>query len=268
MINVGRSADDRWGGLDTVNRIIRVAMVLCLLLCFAAPAFAAPGTVEEIRINGLFRMTRAGFLHALGVEVGDPFDAEQIRIKYREIWDLKLFEDLSFYAEAAPEGGVALVVVVVERPVLSSVEYKDNKSVNRTEIEDALGEKDVRLDLGRPIDNADLAEVAAVIRDILAQKGHTDPTVEYTLEDVTETSRAVTYRIVPGPKTRIRKIKFRGNERFGSRTLAKQLELTDVYKWYWPWSKKTLYHPLKWDQDSGRIRDLYKAFGYLDSTLR
>ena len=33
---------------------------------------------------------------------------------------------------------------------------------------------------------------------------------------------------------------------------------------YWPWSKKNLYHPVKWDQDVAAIRDAYQNKGYLD----
>ena len=266
--DAGRSAGDRWSGLDAITRRLRIFFGIVLLGALATTSLAAPGTLEEIRINGLFRMTRAGFLHALGAKEGDAYDPAQLRRKYLEIWDLRLFEDMTFNIEPAPDGGVALIVVVRERPVLSSIEYQENKAVNQTQIEDSLREREVRLDLGRPVDEAVLAETASVIRDLLGQRGHLDPTVDYHLTNVTETSRSARFDIAPGAKTRIRKIVFRGNERFPARVLRQQLELTDSFKWFWPWSKKTLYHPLKWDQDSGRIRDLYQAFGYLDVDLK
>ena len=75
------------------------------------------------------------------------------------------------------------------------------------------------------------------------------------------------FRIDPGGKTRIRSIEFTGNEVFKDSRLIGALELTAPRKWYWPWSRKNLYHELKWDQDVSNIRNLYLNGGYLDVQL-
>ena len=234
----------------------------------AGSAQAAPGTIESITVQGLFRMTPAAFRHALEIEEGDAFDRERILTRYRYLWDLGLFNDITISAEDAPEGGKALIIVVEERPVLTSVTYEDNKVATRTQIEDALAERKMSIELGKPLDRKQLGDVAAAIRDLLGSKGHLDSAVDYRVERATETSRSVYFTIKPGRKTRIREIQFTGNEVFKDRQLKDQLELTQEYQWYWPWSQKNLYHPLKWDQDVGKIRELYQNWGYLDVELR
>jgi len=82
-----------------------------------------------------------------------------------------------------------------------------------------------------------------------------------------EGSRSVHFFIEPGGKTRIRKIDFTGNDLYKDKKLKKQLQLTEERKWYWPWSKKNLYHPVKWDQDVSSVRNLYLNSGYLDIEL-
>jgi outer membrane protein assembly complex protein YaeT len=243
------------------------ACVLAVLLLVPATG-AQSGLIEQITIHGLFRMTRVAFLHALGVREGDPYDPDLLRMRFRDLWDLGLFDDIVIQAEDAPGGGKHVVVTVKERPVLTSVSYEDNKVANRTQIEDYLKEREIRLQLGRPLDKKAIADAEAAIRDLLAQKGHLEGTVEYEIQDITVASKAVYFKIRPGGKTRIHDIEFTGNTVFSDRKLKGQLQLTEERRWYWPYSQKNLYHPLKWDQDVSNIRALYQNAGYLDVEIR
>ena len=213
-------------------------------------------------------MTRQAFLHAFGVSEGDPYDPARIQARFRSLWGLKLFEDITVDAEEAPGGGKALVVKVRERPVLSSITYDDSSVVTRTQIEDRYKERDIGLAIGKPLDMGAVFFAESSIRDLMGEKGYLDATVKAEVREVTTTTRAVHFNISAGGKTRIRKIDFTGNEVFKDRKLKKQLQLTQERKWYWPWSGKNLYHPIKWDQDVGGIRNLYQNAGYLDIELR
>ncbi len=247
------------------KRIVLIAILGGLLW---PSVHARSGMIDEITVYGLYRMTEEAFLHAMGVHAGDPYDPVALRRSFRDLWDLGLFEDIVIEADDGPEGGKIVVVKIRERPVLTSVTYEDNDILNRTQIEDRFKEKEMRLRLGKPLDRRAIADAEAIIRDYFAEKGFLDSTVEAKIRNVTDKTRAVHFAIVAGGKTRIRKIVFRGNELFSDRVLRKQLQLTQARKWYWPWSKKNLYHPLKWDQDAGNIRELYQNVGHLDAELR
>lgn len=247
----------------TYGRILATAAI-CVGLSWSAPAVAQPGTVEEIETLGLIRMSEAAFFQAFGIRPGDPYDPAKIRSRFRALWEMNLFEDIRIDEEDAPQGGKALVVTVVERPVLSSVTYEETKVLTRTQIEDALTERGTELEVGRPISMKRIFEAESTIRDLLAEKGFGDAKVSHKLENPTATSRTVHFEIEPGGKTKIRTIDFVGNEVFKDKRLKEELQLTKAYRWYWPWSKKTLYHPLKWDQDIGGVRELYQNAGYLD----
>jgi outer membrane protein assembly factor BamA len=240
--------------------------IVALLAVLPAPAQS--GTIERIDVQGLFRMTAPAFLHAFGVQEGDPYDERQLRARFRALWEMGLFENIVIESETTPTGGKLVVVKVAERPVLTAVTYEDNKVVTTTQIEDTLKEREVELSLGKPIDPRRLADAEAVLRELLGSRGHLDSLVTYRVDEVTETSRAVTFSIVPGKKTRIRKIDFVNNTVYKDRVLKRTLQLTKPRKWYWPFSKKTLYHPLKWDQDVGNVRDLYLNAGYIDVDIR
>ena len=242
------------------------AALLSAVVCVTA--VAQEGTVEDIQLQGLRRMSPEAFLHALGIERGDPYDVLVVRQRFRALWVLGLFNDITMETERGPAGGTVLVIKVDERPVLSAVTYQENKVVTRTAIEDRLRERDLTLRLGKPIDMGAVFFAQTAIRDLLAEKGHLDPSVTVDVSNVTETTRGVHFGIVPGGKTRIRSIDFTGNEVLSDGRLKGELKLTQESKWYWPWSSKSLYHPAKWDQDAGGLRDLYQSRGHLDVEIR
>jgi len=244
-----------------------VVAVLACVLCYGIVA-AQPGTIEDIILQGLFRMHEQAFLHALGVQVGDPYDEAKLVKRFKALWKLGLFEDIVFEAEEGPKGGKVLIIKVKERPTLSSVTYEENSVVTRTAIEDRLKERSIRLSPGKPLDMGQVYYAETAIRDLLAEKGYLNSEVDAKVVVTSETTRGVEFSILTGGKTRIKKIDFVGNEVFSDRKLKKQLQLTQQRHWYWPWSSKNLYHPVKWDQDAANVRKLYLNNGYLDIEIR
>jgi len=246
------------------NRKAVVPILLTLSLLLPGLAWAQPGTVEQIIVLGLGRMDIKGFLWLLDIAEGDPYDEVKIRRQFHVLWDKHLFEDITIETETGPEGGKVLVIKIRERPVLASVSYEKNKELTQTEIEDHFKERDIELRMGQALDLGEVFFAESAIRDLFARKGFLDATVESKITEVTTTSRALEFTMIPGGKTRIRKITFTGNEEFSDRKLKKMLRLTQERNWYWPWSKKNLYHPVRWDQDVSAIRDAYQSRGHLD----
>jgi outer membrane protein assembly complex protein YaeT len=237
-------------------------------LLLAPPLLAQTGTVEDVLVTGLNRMTREAFLHAFGVRPGEPYDRKQVLRGYRNLWDLGLFDDLVIETETGQKGGTVLVVKLTERPVLSSVDYEDNKVLTRTAIEDRLKERKASLDLGKPLSLKNVAAAEQIIRDMLGEKGFLAAEVSHRIDEITKTSRGVRFTIRPGGKTRIDAIEFVGNNVFSDGRLRNELKLNAPTHWYYPWSGKSLYHPLKWDQDANKLRELYQNNGYLDVEIR
>jgi outer membrane protein insertion porin family len=268
----GRSGDARprsGTGRNRRHPSVAVAFFLLLgLLLVLTPVSAQEGTIEEIIPQGLTRMQERAFLHALGLEVGEPWDKAKALRRFKALWEGGWFSDIEMFTETGPKGGVVLIVKVEERPVLSKVTYEENSVATKTAIEDRLRERNIRLAIGRPIDLGQVFFAETAIRDLLGEKGYLNAKVDSDVRKVTETTRAVHFYITSGGKTRIRKIDFTGNEIYKDKKLRKQLQITQERKWYWPWSSKSLYHPVKWDQDAGNIRQLYLNNGYLDVEVR
>ena len=162
--------------MGKLARSVLIATALALL--HPCSSFAQTGSIEQIEVQGLFRMTREAFMHALGLAAGDPYDPTQVRRHYKKLWELGLFEDLTFEVESAARGGTLLVIKVKERPVLTSVSYEDVASVTRTEIEDRLRERGGRMELGKPLDIGAVVFAEGAVRDLLGEKGFLDAEVD------------------------------------------------------------------------------------------
>ncbi|MCP3978964.1 MAG: BamA/TamA family outer membrane protein [bacterium] len=244
------------------------------MLCL--PAEAQTGTVEDIIVQGLSRMSREGFDHVMtrqlgavpGIKVGDAYDPKLLSARFKHLWSRGLFEDITIETEPGERGGVVLIIKIEERPTLTSVTYDDSSVMTKTEIEDRLKERELTLKLNSPLDLGSVYFAEAAVRDLLSEKGFLDATVDATVRKITETTRAVHFTISSGGKTRIQKIEFEGNELFKDKQLKSRLRLTQERRWWWPWSQKNLYHPAKWDQDVSGVTDMYLHKGYLDVEIR
>lgn len=100
-------------------------LLLFLLIGFLATAPAVQAfVVSDIRIDGLQRVSAGTVFNALPVEVGDNIELPDIARATRALYRTGYFNDIRM----AREGDI-LVVSVVERPLISSIEIRGNKAI-------------------------------------------------------------------------------------------------------------------------------------------
>lgn len=248
------------------------ALLLAAVFAGGGQAQEAPGTAEppascdtirSIEVRGSQKMSADAVRFDLGIKPGDPWDEEVLRREYRRFWDRGYFADLRFLRRCEPDGAV-LIVELQDRPTVLSVSYSKSKVVNQQQIEDYFKERNFVFTVGTPLDRKKVWKAQQLIKELLGTKGYLDARVDPIVKEVSASARSVTFEIDPGGKTRIRELDFTGNENFSDATLKSQLKLTDDYAFYLPWSKKSLYHPLKYQQDVNNVLQFYRDRGYLD----
>lgn len=126
------------------------ALLLCLTLLpapgltqqLAQPAPqppASPPLVKRIEISGNVRLAVEQILAAVTeTKVGEPIGDEKIRADVRAINDLGWFTDVSARLEQEP-GGVAVIFLVTENPVIADIVVEGNTALTADEIRAALG---------------------------------------------------------------------------------------------------------------------------------
>lgn len=251
---------------------VRLAVVCTALAVLGALPGAgvvrAEGPViERIDVEGNRRLTDDAFIFASGLKVGDPYDPAEARRAFRRLWEKGLFEDLTVEAQDGEKGKI-LVFRVKERPILVSIEYDTVRSITRSNIEDMFKQRGLDLSVGKPLDKKSIWKAEEYIKDLLGSKGYLDAQAEGEPREISENSTAIHFKIRQGPRTRIKKITFVGNQIFSSRKLRRTLKNVREHNLYTQMTGKDLWRPGLYDQEVQKLFELYRSYGYLDVEIK
>jgi outer membrane protein insertion porin family len=244
-----------------------VLVLLPLLVSGGIPARAQdPGTggqpiVQGIDFRGLKLLSPETLLHYLGLEPGQPLDQEALDQNIKELWARNLVDDIQ--VESLPsDQGVRLVVTVVERPVLRSIDYEGLKRISKTDVLDKLTTQRIRVREGEPLSLGELQRVKTLIEEMYAEKGYRFAQARYTIEDIGTNEKRVVFTVDEGNRVRISDIDFEGNTVFNDLRLQWVMKNTKETGPITRFSKKDIYDPAKLQEDLDKVRDVYRSAGY------
>lgn len=144
---------------------------------------------------------------------GDPFDWDLVQDDVNTLYRLGMFRRVAAEAELQADGTVVVVFSLEVQPPVLEVQVVGNKAVSDQEI---LGV--VRQGRGGPRDDYLIEKAVRDIRDLYIEKGYylTDVSIDRQLLEEQDT---LLFRIIEGPRVRIRQIDFEGNQAFGDKRL-------------------------------------------------
>lgn len=119
-------------GMRHTHLLMPLALVSAMAVvqqAYAADEFLA----RDIRIDGLVRLTPASIYSMLPINSGDRVNDPMIAEAIRSLYASGLFDDIKVYKESD-----VLVFKVVERPVISKLEFKGNKLIPKEALEQGL----------------------------------------------------------------------------------------------------------------------------------
>jgi len=90
-------------------------------------------TVRDIAVEGNRRIQSPVVLGRVQTRIGDSFSPSAVRDDVRSIFALGFFDDVQVRVEEF-EGGVRLIFVVVERPLVREVSFEGNQDVKTEEL--------------------------------------------------------------------------------------------------------------------------------------
>ena len=133
---------------------------------YAADDFIA----QDIRIDGLVRLTPESIYTMLPINSGDHVNDPIIANAIRTLYASGLFDDI----QASQQGNV-LVFKVVERPVISKLELKGNKLIPKEALQDGL--KKMGIAEGEVFKKSAIQQVKTELEQQYAQQGRYDAEV-------------------------------------------------------------------------------------------
>jgi outer membrane protein insertion porin family len=264
VLIVGRRGSRRW----QVARRLLVVLLLPSLLSggFSARAQAPQApvngrTIEAIEFKGTKALSEDTLRYYLGIEPGQPLDEEALNRNVKQLWDRNLVDDVQVESVPTP-AGVKLVITVVERPVLRSIDYEGLKRISKTDLQDKLTTQRIRVHEGEPLSLGELQRVKDLIEQLYAEKGYRFANAQYDIQDMGPNEKKVVFTVDEGNRVRISDIQFEGNTVFSDLRLRWSMKKTKESNLISRISKKDIYDPAKLQEDLDKVRDLYRGLGY------
>ena len=223
--------------------------------------------IEIVEIQGNRRIPKDTIRYHLQTKPGDILNPDIIRRDVKELYAQRFFDDIRVDTEEGAQGGIVVIFVVKERPLIRSIDFTGANSITRSDILDKLKEKKISVSQESPFDPGKIKQVEGVIKNMLAEKGHQDATVDTTTEDVPPNSVKLTFKINEGPAVKIEEIKLEGNKAFSARQLKRAMKLTKETSPLTVFTSKDTYYDLKLADDITRIRIFYADHGYVRANI-
>ncbi|MCB1684319.1 MAG: outer membrane protein assembly factor BamA [Pseudomonadales bacterium] len=238
-------------------RFLRCVLVCVLLwLQFTAHAATAPFVVEDIRLQGLQRVSAGTVFNLLPIEVGDTIEQVAIRNLIRLLFASGYFNDIRM----ARDGGV-LVVTLVERPAIESIEIDGNKAIKTEALLEGLAQQG--LQEGEIFKQATLERVSLELERQYVAQGRYGAAINTEVEELPRNRVAVKINIVEGKTSGIRHINIVGASVFSEQELLDQLELQhpSLLSFY---KNDDKYSREKFSGDLEKLEAYYKDRGYVE----
>ena len=172
--------------------------------------------VESVDITGNRRLRKDDVLYYVQTRAGDPFNEEQIQRDLQAILALGFFDKTAtrVLTEEGARGGVNVIFEVKELPIIRDLQFEGLKSVAESDVLKAFRERRVGVSKESIYDPVKVRNAIRVLKELLAARGHPNATIEEQGEEVSATSRAITFVINEGDRVRVVEVQFEGNTVF------------------------------------------------------
>ena len=235
-------------------RSIRFCLLL-FSLAISPSVRAVVFQVEDVRIDGLQRVSAGTVFAALPVNPGDLIDDRGIRTAVETLFRTGYFEDIRIERD-----GDVLVVRVVERPAIAEINIDGNKAIETDQLLKAL--RDAGLAEGQIFRQAVLDGMSQELRRQYVAQGRYGASVTSEARELPRNRVAIDLDIVEGKTAAIKHINIVGNQSFEANELFKLFELktTGLFSWI---SGNDKYAREKLSGDLERLESWYRDRGYL-----
>ncbi len=239
-----------------MNRLVHIAVFLLALFSASLAWSESSFVIEDIRVDGLQRVSAGTVFNYLPLKVGDTFEPADSPSIIKALFKTNFFKDVRIGRD-----GNVLVVTVEERPIIDSVKIEGNKDISSEDLNKAL--KNVGLAESRVFDRQILDRVEQELRRQYYSRGKYGLKIDSEVKDLSRNRVSVTLKIAEGKVAKIKQINVVGNKAFEDDALLKNFELgtSNLLSFY---TKNDQYSKQKLSADLERLRSYYMDRGYIN----
>ena len=239
------------------TRIVLAAFLLLALIRASAAADAF--VVKDIRLEGLQRITAGTVFNYLPIKVGDSVDETRTAGALRALFVTGFFRDVRLERD-----GDTLVVHVVERPSIGSIEFSGNDGLKTEDLLASL--EQIGFAQGRVFNRSIFDQVKQELHRTYFAAGKYGARVTGTVAPLERNRVAVRFEISEGVVARIRQINIVGNTAFDDDELLDdfELETTGFFSFI---TRSDRYSKPKLAADLETLRTFYLDSGFINFTI-
>jgi outer membrane protein insertion porin family len=214
---------------------------------------AEAAVVSRIVVKGNQRVEASTITNYITIKAGKPFGPADVDESVKRLYSTNLFSDVNI-----AQGGNALVIAVVENPIIGRVLFTGNKKIKSdilvslvdTKPRGVLTDARLQIDVQR-------------IENYYESQGRGGATVETKIDQLPNNRVDVTFVISEGVRTGVYGISFVGNHAFSSSRL-KSVVQTRTHNWLSWLNKRDVFSEAKLDADKEALTKFYTEHGYAD----
>jgi outer membrane protein insertion porin family len=244
-----------------MNRI--AALLLPALLAFSAAQAQGldfePFTVSDIRVDGLQRISAGTVFTYLPIERGDRVDRARAAAAIRALFRTGFFNDVRLDRQ----DGI-LVVTVLERPAINTINLVGNKDIKTEEL--MRGLRDIGLAEGETFDRLQLERVTQELTRQYNNRGKYNVSIDPAIRELDRNRVDITITVKEGKAARIRHINIVGNQTFEDKEIRRDWE-SDESNWLSWYRRDDQYSREKLSGDLEKLTSFYLDRGYIDFNI-
>ncbi len=211
--------------------------------------------VEDIRLEGLQRISAGTVFNYLPISVGDRIDSGRTAEAIRALFKTGFFRDVTI-----ERVGNTLIIFLRERPSIASIEFSGNKTIETEDLEKSL--KDVGFTTGRVFDRSIFDSVEQELRRAYFDQGRYGVSITSTVTPLERNRVAINFDVKEGKVAKIKQINIVGNEVFDDDDLLDLFKSTTPKFWSFL-TKSDQYSKQKLAADLETLRSYYLDRGYI-----
>ncbi len=237
--------------------IALAAFVLCAAVRTATAADAF--MVRDIRLEGLQRITAGTVFNYLPIKVGDTVNSTRTAAALRALFGTGFFRDVRLERD-----GDTLVVSVIERPSIGSIEFSGNEDLKTEDLLSALEQSGFAQ--GRVFNRSTFDQVKQELHRTYFAAGKYGARITGTVTPLERNRVAVRFEIREGVVARIRQINIVGNTAFTDDDLRDDFEL-DSTGFFSFITRSNRYSKPKLAADLETLRSFYLDQGFINFNI-
>jgi outer membrane protein insertion porin family len=221
--------------------------------------------IARIDVHGNRRIPAETVRARIFTRPGDVYDEAALERDFNSLWNTGYFEDIRFEREESPKGWI-IHIYVKERPTIREINYEGLSSVSKSDVLDRFKERKVGLSVESQYDPTKVKRAEVVIKELLSEHGRQFSTIRTEVRPIPPAAVSITFVVKEGPKVKVGKIIFTGNQHVKSRILRSAMKnlkpiglphsifLENLFA--------RTYDATKLDEDTERVRQEFQNRGY------